>query len=121
VARGHAQQKGLADRCAWINGDFLKHSFQEKFNYAIVCGVMDYIADARAMIDKVSSITDQKAFFSFPVAGGPLAWQRKLRYKKRCDLFLYARPQLEDLFQVKEFDTTIEPIARDFFVTAVRR
>jgi ubiquinone/menaquinone biosynthesis C-methylase UbiE len=121
VARQHAQQKNIADRCQWINGDFLTHSFSETFDYSIVCGVMDYIADPRTMVDKVLSVTSRKAFFSFPVAGGPLAWQRKMRYKKRCDLFLYTQPQLEELFNVKDFDVTIEPIARDYFVTAAKR
>jgi ubiquinone/menaquinone biosynthesis C-methylase UbiE len=121
VARQHAREKGVSDRCHWISGDFLSHSFQETFDYAIICGVMDYIADARTMVDKVLSITTNKAFFSFPVAGGPLAWQRKMRYKSRCDLFLYSRPQLEELFSRNDSDATIERIARDFFVTATRR
>src|SRR5688572_1501281 len=28
VARQHAEQKGVADRCEWILGDFLGHRFQ---------------------------------------------------------------------------------------------
>ncbi len=121
VARQHAEQKGVADRCEWVLGDFLSTDFDEKFDYAVICGVMDYIADPNTMIDKVLSITTGKAFFSFPLAGGALAWQRKLRYKSRCDLFMYSRAQLEDLFRSKDADVTIELISRDFFVTAIPR
>jgi 2-polyprenyl-3-methyl-5-hydroxy-6-metoxy-1,4-benzoquinol methylase len=121
VAREHAQGKGVADRCEWILGDFLTQTFNESFDYAIICGVMDYIAKPGPMIDKVLSVVTGKAFFSFPVRGGLLAWQRKIRYKKRCDLFLYSRPQLEELFKDKKVDVTIEQIARDYFVTATKR
>jgi hypothetical protein len=69
-------------------------------------------------VEKVLSMTRRKAFFSFPVAGGILGWQRELRYRKRCDLFLYTRTQLEKLFaSFPNVRATIEPISRDFFVT----
>jgi 2-polyprenyl-3-methyl-5-hydroxy-6-metoxy-1,4-benzoquinol methylase len=121
VARQHAEKKDVADQCEWLLGDFLNHSFSETFDYAIICGVMDYIAQPGAMIDKVLSVITGKAFFSFPVGGGLLAWQRKVRYKKRCDLFLYSRPQLEGLFENTNAAVTIEQIARDFFVTVTKR
>jgi hypothetical protein len=44
-----------------------------------------------------------------------------MRYKKRCDLFLYTEPQLKQLFaRFPEATATIEPISRDFFVTLER-
>ena len=88
------------------------------FDYAIVCGFMDYVAEPMPVIDKVLSITKSKAFFSFPAAAGALAWQRRMRYKSRCDLFMYTESQLRDLFRGKDADVTIEPITRDYFVTA---
>jgi len=59
----------------------------EKFDYAIVMGFMDYIADPSALIGKVLRVCRGKAFFSFPADGGPLAWQRRLRYRNRCPLY----------------------------------
>ena len=46
-------------------------------------------SDPRASIERVLDIVRVRAFFSFPKAGGPLAWQRQWRYRNRCDLFLY--------------------------------
>jgi hypothetical protein len=44
-----------------------------------------------------------------------------LRYKKRCDLFLYTQDQLKKMFaKFPEVNATIEPISRDFFVTLER-
>ena len=53
------------------------------FDYSIAMGFLEYIEEPKKVIEKVLSITKLKAFFSFPVDAGMLAWQRKLRYKKK--------------------------------------
>jgi hypothetical protein len=84
-------------------------------------GFMDYAFEPRKVIKRVFSLTRAKAFFSFPVDGGVLGWQRKLRYKDRCDLFMYRRKQIDDLFRYTHFgEFEVERISRDFFVTASR-
>ena len=89
-----------------------------KYDYTIAMGFMDYMADPRKTIEKVLSVTKSKAFFSFPADGGILAWQRKLRYKSRCPLYMYSLPQLHQLFSSVGSDRVrVEPIARDYFVT----
>jgi 2-polyprenyl-3-methyl-5-hydroxy-6-metoxy-1,4-benzoquinol methylase len=122
LARQHARRAEVAERCQFLAGDFLNYRFSETFDYVIVMGFMDYMKDAKAVIEKALSVTRGRAFFSFPVASGWLAWQRKVRYRNRCDLFLYARPELEALFRAfPRVEVGIERIARDFFVTAVCR
>jgi SAM-dependent methyltransferase len=119
IAREHADQAGVGDRCEFRTGDFLQYPAGEPFDYVIVMGFMDYMTDPRRVVGKALSLARHKAFFSFPVAGGVLAWQRRLRYRNRCDLFLYRRDQLEEIFGgYPGVETTIEPISRDFFVTA---
>ncbi|MCH7847080.1 MAG: methyltransferase domain-containing protein [Planctomycetes bacterium] len=118
LATRHAEQAGVADRCRFDFGDFLEYEIPEQFDYAVVMGFMDYIADPSTVIRKVLLATRAKAMFSFPAAGGFLAWQRKLRYRKRCELYMYTAAQLEELFsQAGDYSVRIEPIARDFFVT----
>ncbi len=118
LATCHAEQAGVADRCRFDFGDFLEYEIPEQFDYAVVMGFMDYIADPSTVVRKVLLATRAKAMFSFPAAGGFLAWQRKLRYRKRCELYMYTAGQLEELFsQAGDYSVRIEPIARDFFVT----
>ncbi len=118
LATRHAEQAGVADRCRFDFGDFLEYEIPEQFDYAVVMGFMDYIADPSTVIRKVLLATRAKAMFSFPASGGFLAWQRKLRYRKRCELYMYTAAQLEELFsQAGDHSVRIEPIARDFFVT----
>jgi 2-polyprenyl-3-methyl-5-hydroxy-6-metoxy-1,4-benzoquinol methylase len=121
LATDHAKRVGVGDRCKFMVADFYAYPLQELFDYVIVMGFMDYMPDPEKVVAKVLSLTKGKAFFSFPVAGGLLGWQRSMRYKKRCDLFLYTEQQLKRIFsQFPGATATIEPISRDYFVTLSR-
>jgi 2-polyprenyl-3-methyl-5-hydroxy-6-metoxy-1,4-benzoquinol methylase len=117
IARERAASYGVADRCTFALDDFLIVPITEKFDYAIVMGFMDYIRDPRVVIDRVLEITRGRAFFSFPKAGGLLAWQRKMRYRNRCDLFLYREDEIQSLLSPTGASFLIESNGRDFFVT----
>jgi SAM-dependent methyltransferase len=117
IARARADAYGVADRCTFALEDFLTYPVSEKFDYAIVMGFMDYIRDPRVVIDRVLQITRGRAFFSFPKAGGFLAWQRKMRYRNRCDLFLYREDEIQSLLSPTGASFLIESNGRDFFVT----
>ena len=121
LARERAAASGVSQRCSFVLGDFLTMPIAEPFDYAIVMGFMDYIRDPRPVIDRVLEIMRRRAFFSFPKAGGLLAWQRQLRYRNRCDLFLYREEQIHDLLSRTGASFSIESIGRDFFVTLEAR
>jgi len=119
VAAEHARASGVDRCCEFRQADFLQFRAPEPFDYVILMGFMDYMPEPRPIIEKALSLTRNKALFSFPVAGGLLAWQRKLRYRSRCELYMYTRDQLEKTFaSFGGIHASIEPIARDFFVTA---
>ena len=118
LATEHAGKVGVGDQCKFMVADFYQYPPEEVFDYVIVMGFMDYMPDPENVVAKVLSLTRSKAFFSFPVEGGILGWQRKLRYQKRCDLFLYGEDQLRKIFsKFAHAEAKIEPISRDFFVT----
>jgi 2-polyprenyl-3-methyl-5-hydroxy-6-metoxy-1,4-benzoquinol methylase len=117
IASERAEAQGVGQRCSFVLADFLTHAIPERFDYAIVMGFMDYVGDPRPVIDRVLSIIRRRAFFSFPKAGGPLAWQRQWRYRNRCDLFLYRHDEIASLLSRTGAAFSIEPIGRDFFVT----
>jgi len=118
LAAHHATRAGVGDRCVFRAGDFSTFTSPERFDYVIVMGFMDYMADPQAVVDRVISLTRRKAFFSFPAAGGFLAWQRQLRYRARCPLYLYTEPQIRALLtRHPGMGAKIERIDRDFFLT----
>jgi ubiquinone/menaquinone biosynthesis C-methylase UbiE len=121
IAEEAAKAAGVAERCTFALGDFLTYPIAEKFDFAVVMGFMDYVADPRPVIDRVLAIVKRRGFFSFPKAGGPLAWQRKLRYRNRCDLFLYREDDIRSLLSATGAAFQIESIGRDFFVTVEPR
>jgi len=85
-------------------------------------GFMDYMKDASRVLEKALKMTKRACFFSFPASGGLLAWQRKLRYKSRCPLYLYDREQIIKLFLVHpQFHTQVKSIDRDYWVISERQ
>jgi ubiquinone/menaquinone biosynthesis C-methylase UbiE len=120
LARSAAAREHL-DSVTFERADFLKTSYPEPFDYVIVMGFMDYVRDARAMVERALDVTRSKAFFSFPLDGGILATQRRIRYKTRCDLFLYTEPQVRALFDgLDGVRIDAKNLGRDLFVTAHR-
>lgn len=118
LATAHARHVGVADRVEFRKADFFKFTAHRPFDYVILMGFMDYMPDPDKVVAKALSLARCRAFFSFPAQGGLLAWQRRKRYEKRCDLFLYTEDKIHQLFAgFTGIHIEIEPIARDFFVT----
>ncbi len=121
IANKKAQKQGIAQACHFIEGDLREFEPNQTYDYSIIMGVMDYIAQPKSFVEKVLGLTNDKAVFSFPEDGTLLALQRKLRYKKRCPLHMYTQHQLDALFSmIPNISVTIEKISRDFFVTVTK-
>lgn len=115
IAGARAETCGVADRCELVHTSFEDFEPKRPFDYVILNGFMDYTPDPATIIRKAMGMATRRGFFSFPAAGGILGWQRRFRYRSRCDLYLYDRPRLEGLFSEFE-NVSIETIARDYFV-----
>ncbi len=117
VAKNRAVNEGVGSICKFEKIDFITDNFDRKFDYVVLMGLMDYMGQPKEIVKKALSITNIRAFFSFPLAGGLLGWQRKLRYKSRCDLFLYTEEQVRELFANLDYaNLRIERIDRDLMV-----
>lgn len=115
IARARVEEAGHAARCEFICTGFEEFAPGCSFDHVVLTGFMDYMDDPQAVVDKALSLTRRRAFFSFPAAGGLLAWQRQLRYRRRCELFLYTREQVERLFR-RGPSIELRKLGRDFFV-----
>src|SRR5207244_12251748 len=98
VARENARQAGVGGLVEFSQADFFTFTPPEPFDYVILMGLMDYMREPRKVIEKVLSLSRSKAFFSFAADGGIVAWQRKRRFRNRCELYLYMQEQLGVLF-----------------------
>jgi 2-polyprenyl-3-methyl-5-hydroxy-6-metoxy-1,4-benzoquinol methylase len=121
LAAARAQASGVGGRCEFKQADFFDLPDSEIYDYVILTGFMDYVADPAGAVEKALRLTRSRAFFSFPADGGIFAWHRRRLYRARCELFLYREPQVRKLFSVfPEFQVKIDRLARDFFVSASR-
>ncbi len=122
IAKKHAAAEGVGEKCEFIKADFFTHPFGQPFDYVVAMGFMDYVEHAEAAVRRILELANGKAFFSFPKGGGFLAWQRQLRYRSRCELYLYSEEQIRGLFAgLPGIEVRIESISRDWFVTAAKR
>lgn len=119
LARTRSRGEGVGDICGFERADFLTWNPIEKYDYVILMGFMDYVREPIEVITKALSLTRRRAFFSFPLSTGILAWQRKLRYRSRCELYMYTPDQIANLFRrMSNTRFQVQRISRDLFVTA---
>jgi len=117
VARERAAKEDITT-CRFEKRDFVNFNFERKFDYTIVMGFMDYANQPAEVVKKTLSLTAVRAFFSFPLDNGILAWQRKLRYKSRCELYMYTEDEARQLFtNCDKTRISVESLGRDLFVT----
>lgn len=99
-SREKAQEFAVADRCEFVEGDFLAYNFDESFDIIIAVGFFDYIADPETHFRKIASLTKRRFLATFPADSLIMGTQRKIRYAlKKCPLYFYTADQLHKLFR----------------------
>ena len=83
-------------------------------------GLFDYVEDAPGMLGKLRTDVKRLVLASFPRSDSLLNQIRVVRYFLRnCPLYLYSRPQLEEMFTAAGFeDHSIHATDREFYVSA---
>ena len=119
IARKAAVDRSVQNICTFQHADFCRDTLDERFDYVVVMGFMDYVEHPEPVVEKALGLAKSRAFFSFPLDGGVLAWQRKLRYKSRCNLFMYTEDQVQRIFSATTVARVdVRKLDRDLFVTA---
>ena len=99
-----AAQAGVADRCRFELGDFIRQEPTRKYDMVVACGVFDYVQDALGFLRHMARFADRVVYGSFPgwtLVRSPL---RKIRYALRgCPTHFYRRSELERLFAAVGF------------------
>ncbi len=95
MARQFSRAQRLESRCEFVQGDFLKHEFAEKFDYVVALGVFDYVSDAHTVLEKMLAVARKKVIASFPGMSLVRTPLRKLRYALRqCPVHFYTKRDL---------------------------
>jgi ubiquinone/menaquinone biosynthesis C-methylase UbiE len=97
LARQEAEQHQVADRCEFIQADFLELDLEDKFDTSIAMGVFDYVPDQVTFLRKMVTLTTGKAIVAFPSHSLLREPARRLRYKLagKGDIYLYSQDDVE--------------------------
>jgi ubiquinone/menaquinone biosynthesis C-methylase UbiE len=97
LARQEAAQRGVADKCEFIQADFRELELDERFDISVAMGVFDYIPDQVTFLRKMVALTTEKVIVAFPGHSLLREPARRLRYRLagKGAIFLYGREDVE--------------------------
>jgi len=97
LARREAEQHEVADKCEFVQADFLELDPDETFDISIAMGVFDYVPDQVPFLRKMADLTTGKVIVAFPSHSLIREPARRLRYKlaAKGDVYLYGRDDVE--------------------------
>lgn len=81
LAREEAARHGVAERCRFIEGNFLEIELAKEFDVAIAIGVFDYLEDPLTFLRKIVATTRGRFIATFPGHSLVREPARKLRYR----------------------------------------
>ncbi|HKH11962.1 MAG TPA: class I SAM-dependent methyltransferase [Rubrobacter sp.] len=97
LARREAEQHRVADRCEFVQADFLELDLEEAFDISIAMGVFDYVPDQVPFLRKMAALTTGEVIVAFPSHSLIREPARRLRYKlaAKGGVYLYGRDDVE--------------------------
>lgn len=124
LANRRLTQLGTKDRAALIEGYFPHTCPPERFDFAIVMGVMDYVEDAPAFLQGLLKVISEKAVLSFPSTHWFRTPLRKIRYTaRRCPVYFYTHAKITKLMEqvgVKHYELMKIPGAGMDFILCIK-
>ncbi len=122
LARRRVAAKGVAERCAFVQGGFPQAAPAETFDYSITMGVMDYVADPQAFLTALAKTVRGCSVLSFPSHHWFREPVRQVRYwLKRCPVYFYEPAGLERMAKEAGFARAkivkMPGAGMDYFVT----
>jgi ubiquinone/menaquinone biosynthesis C-methylase UbiE len=101
LARGEAEQHRVADRCEFVQADFLELDLEETFDISIAMGVFDYVPEQVPFLRKMAALTTGKVIVAFPAHSLLCEPARRLRYRLagKGEIFLYGH---DDVARIAE-------------------
>jgi len=112
LAKHRVESLGIGNKCNFILGTFPENAPPDKYDCAIVMGVIDYIADPDSFLSKLASHVTSLAVLSFPSKHWFRTPFRKFRYwLKRCPVYFYDSDQIYNLLtKAGFFKVTVQKI-----------
>lgn len=96
-ARKNAEAEGVADRCKFIEGDFLTHDFKgDTYDVSVAVGVTDYVKEIGQLVKKMDAVSNKAFVASWPLNGLRMALRR---YRYTCPVYHYNEADVRRLHE----------------------
>jgi SAM-dependent methyltransferase len=119
LAVEYAEQRGVADRCAFEQRDLLTWDPPQRYDLTLGIGLLDYIPDADRMMARLASATKGHLVVSFPKLVHPLVPVRYVRLRREgCPVWFYKRTDIERLARAHTSSFEVVPFHRDYLLVA---
>ncbi|RJR47039.1 MAG: class I SAM-dependent methyltransferase [Desulfobacteraceae bacterium] len=104
LARHAAERRGVADRCRWLQGDFMQLAdIGTQFDVTVAIGFFDYIRDPAPLLTRMVQFTRNTLYASFPKRWTLRTGPRKLRLSLNgCFVRFYSRREIALLLERAE-------------------
>ena len=120
MARKEAERAGVADRCRFEVGDFLKLDTSRPFDALLAVGFFDYTREPAAYLEKMRRLCRVKLVATFPTVWSwrvPIRWPR-LRLRG-CPVFFFSPGRVRALLADAGFEVArFERMGHIYFVVA---
>jgi 2-polyprenyl-3-methyl-5-hydroxy-6-metoxy-1,4-benzoquinol methylase len=104
LTRQRIEKLGKLDKLTVVEGYFPQQTPPGPFDFAIIMGVLDYVADPVAFFRGLRGILRGVAAVSFPSQHWFRTPIRKVRYRLRnCPVYFYTEPQIRSIGQEAGF------------------
>ena len=120
MARKRAQAAGVAERCSFIQMDFLLQPLEGGFDIVVALGVFDYIKEHMKLLVSIARASEDLAVASFPMKWSYRTPLRRIRLGLRgVPVYFYTRSQLDAAFvEVGFSDRRIVRLGPSYLVIA---
>jgi 2-polyprenyl-3-methyl-5-hydroxy-6-metoxy-1,4-benzoquinol methylase len=105
LARERVTSLGLTNRASFVAGYFPQQCPPGPLDYAIVMGVLDYVADPLSFLQALRKRISAGAAVSFPSTHWLRTPLRRIRYRlRKCPVYFYTEAQIRDLVRTAGFE-----------------
>ena len=120
VCRKSSDEKGLSDRCTFLQTDLLDYKPDTTFDVSFGIGLFDYISNPLPVLKRMREVSTDKAIMAFPRLWTWRAPVRKARLaRKGCDVYFYSKAKIESLLREAGFSRLeIEKVGKLYCVVA---
>lgn len=119
LAEKYARERG-AERCFFIQGNFLNYNFNKTFDICLAIGLFDYTPQPLIYLKKIKFLGQEKIIMSFPAKWKLRTIVRKIRLGlSNCPVYFYTPVDIKKMMERAHFENyKITNLGRDYLVVA---